>query len=68
LLSDQRDRCACCGDHKDNFKRNLHVDHDHASGQVRALLCTFCNPLIGFAKEKQERLEMALVYLNKFKK
>jgi hypothetical protein len=68
LLSNQNDSCACCGEHKSAFKRRLHVDHDHTTGQVRALLCTRCNPLVGFAKENIERLEMARTYLMKFKK
>lgn len=68
LLISQDNRCACCGAHESEFKRRLHVDHNHATGQVRALLCTRCNPLVGFAKEDVTRLEMATTYLNKFKK
>jgi hypothetical protein len=64
----QEGKCACCGRPESDFKRRLHVDHDHSTGHVRALLCTLCNPLVGFAKEKSERLEMAIAYLNKFKK
>lgn len=68
MLIAQDNRCACCGAHESEFKRRLHVDHDHVTGQVRALLCTRCNPLVGFAKEDAKRLEMAATYLNKFKK
>ena len=68
MLIAQDNSCACCGAHEDEFKRRLHVDHVHATGQVRALLCTRCNPLVGFAKEDIERLEMAATYLKKFKK
>jgi hypothetical protein len=67
LLSKQNNSCACCGKHVSEFKRRLHVDHDHATGRVRALLCTLCNPLVGFAKENINRLEMTITYLNKFK-
>lgn len=68
MLTNQNNRCACCNKHQSEFKRRLHVDHNHATGQVRALLCTLCNPLVGFAKECTERLEMTITYLNKFKK
>lgn len=68
MLLAQDNRCICCGKHKSEFKRRLHVDHDHATGQIRGLLCTLCNPLVGFAKEDVKRLEMAVTYLNKFKK
>ena len=68
LLIAQNECCACCGLHKSNFKRRLHVDHDHTTRQVRALLCTLCNPLVGFAKENIERLEMTIAYVKKFKK
>lgn len=64
----QQGRCACCQAHESEFQRRLHVDHDHTTGQVRALLCTRCNPLVGFAKEQISRLEMAAAYLRKFKK
>ena len=68
MLLTQDNKCDCCGAHKDEFKRRLHVDHDHSTGQVRALLCTRCNPLVGFAKEDITRLEMTAKYLKKFKK
>jgi len=68
MLKDQSERCACCGKHQSEFKRRLHVDHDHASGQVRALLCTKCNPGIGYFQHSVEKLEMAIRYLKKFKK
>jgi len=68
MLIAQDNRCKCCGRHKSEFKRRLHVDHDHTTGQVRSLLCTICNPLVGFAKERVDRLEMAITYLKKFLK
>lgn len=68
LLIAQKECCACCGAHKSNYKRRLHVDHEHATGQVRALLCTLCNPMVGFAKENIKRLEMTIAYVSKFKK
>lgn len=68
MLVSQGNSCACCGAHESEFKRRLHVDHEHATRQVRALLCTRCNPLVGFAKEDIARLEMTATYLKKFKK
>jgi len=43
LLEKQNQRCAICDRHKDEFKTNLCVDHDHLSGLIRGLLCTYCN-------------------------
>ncbi len=68
LYNEQAGRCACCGAHESIFKRSLHVDHDHKTGKVRGLLCTQCNPGIGYFQHSIERLEMAITYLNKFKK
>lgn len=68
LYSNQKGCCACCGKHETEFKRGLHVDHDHKSGQVRGLLCTKCNPGIGYFDDSIEKLEMAITYLRKFKK
>lgn len=68
LYESQNGNCACCGSAEENFKRNLHVDHDHETGKVRGLLCTQCNPGIGYFQDSIERLELAITYLKKFKK
>ncbi len=66
MYQQQQGKCACCGKHESEFKRGLHVDHDHSTGHVRALLCTRCNPGLGYFEDSVERLEMAITYLNKF--
>lgn len=63
----QKGRCACCGKHRSSFKRRLHVDHDHKTGRIRGLLCTQCNPGIGYFQHSVERLKQAIQYLGKFK-
>lgn len=68
LWSSQDGRCACCGAEESSHKRRLHVDHDHDTGQVRGLLCTKCNPGLGYFGDSIEKLEMAIEYLKKFKK
>ncbi len=42
-------RCAICGEAEGT--RKLHRDHNHTSGQSRALLCHGCNIAIGMIKE-----------------
>lgn len=60
----QEGRCAIC---KTPFagigKKHRHVDHDHATGQVRGLLCGSCNQGIGYFKENVEALRAAIAYL-----
>lgn len=68
MYENQRGCCDMCKRHSSEFKRRLHVDHDHVTGAVRALLCTRCNPGLGYFNHSVERLESAIVYLNKFKK
>lgn len=68
IYDTQEGCCDCCGIHESQFKRNLHVDHDHVTGQVRGLLCTRCNPGLGYFQDSIEKLEMAIAYLKKFKK
>lgn len=68
MYSDQGGRCASCGDAGGvpGGETPLCVDHSHATGRVRGLLCNPCNKLLGFAREDRQRLEMASNYLLKF--
>lgn len=68
LLASQHNVCAVCGTDGSEFKRGFHVDHDKHTGQVRGILCTKCNPGIGYFDHRIEKLEMAITYLKKFKK
>jgi hypothetical protein len=40
-----------------------HIDHDHATGKVRMILCRFCNNLLGYANDDIRILESAITYL-----
>jgi hypothetical protein len=53
--------CAICG--RVPGGRGLHVDHNHSTGAVRALLCGNCNLLIGHAGECPDILRRAAAYL-----
>jgi hypothetical protein len=37
-------------------QRNLHIDHDHETGEVRGLLCYSCNVALGASREDPARL------------
>lgn len=58
--------CKICGVHEEQHSRGkLFVDHCHATGKYRALLCTTCNSLLGMAKDNPELLAKAAEYLRK---
>lgn len=42
----QEQKCAICKKHESLFKRRLSVDHNHATGKIRALLCFRCNKFL----------------------
>ena len=65
MLDAQDGVCAICSSGKGS--RRLAVDHDHETGQVRGLLCTRCNQLIGNAKEDPEIMRRAIEYIEFFK-
>lgn len=47
----QRGVCAVCREpqpiSKKGKSKRLATDHDHVSGEIRGLLCSRCNPLLG---------------------
>lgn len=58
----QDSRCYICRFATGRYKR-LAVDHCHATGVVRGLLCKFCNRLLGVARDSVEFFERAAEYL-----
>jgi len=53
--------CGICRQPLESFSR-IHVDHCHASGRVRGLLCSGCNTGLGFL-ERKDFVRLALSYL-----
>lgn len=43
MLENQNHRCLICDKHEDDVKTRLAVDHNHITGEIRGLLCTYCN-------------------------
>jgi hypothetical protein len=61
LEAAQGGKCAMCrGDQKEGHR--FHIDHDHATGAVRGLLCTRCNMALG-VYEQPGFVESADAYL-----
>lgn len=53
MLRLQDGKCAGC---ETSAAGVFHVDHDHATGAVRALLCAGCNRGMGYMKDNSETL------------
>lgn len=52
LFELQGGRCAICHTHQDQMGERLAVDHDHATGKVRGLLCRPCNQSLGMHEKR----------------
>lgn len=63
LLSAQDGVCAICGGEQTHGRTFLDVDHDHATGAIRGLLCSHCNRAIGFLLDDPVRMRAAAAYL-----
>jgi hypothetical protein len=64
LLSAQGGTCAICKKANENG-RQLAVDHDHATGAVRGLLCSPCNTSLGGFGDNRSTLIAAIPYLDR---
>lgn len=65
MLLQQHGVCAICGgtSARADGDGSLVVDHDHATGSVRALLCNLCNVGIGHLRDDPRILRAAIAYL-----
>lgn len=62
-LASQRGCCAICKIGADVLGETLAVDHDHATGFVRGLLCAKCNRMLGCATDRPDVLRAGAEYL-----
>lgn len=70
MFKKQKGLCAGCGLPESTMGRNgdvirLAVDHDHATGAVRGLLCRRCNTGLGHFNDDHTRLIKLVAYLTK---
>lgn len=65
LIYKQHFRCAICDEKLSKDNRQVHVDHNHKTGQVRGILCRRCNLAIGSFNDDIAILMRAVAYLSK---
>lgn len=68
LSAAQDDKCRLCGNHASANRHGLlYVDHDHATGKVRALLCPNCNAAVGLFRDDASLMRAAANYVEEFR-
>jgi hypothetical protein len=66
MLAGQGGCCdVCFSDSPGSGRRQFCVDHDHATGRVRGLLCHACNAALGLMRDSPALLEHAAAYLRR---
>jgi hypothetical protein len=63
MLERQGGKCAICRTDTPGGRGRFHVDHCHATGRVRGLLCSDCNLGLGRFKDDTELLQTAADYI-----
>ena len=64
MYVNQKGICPICGDFVLN--KNMQVDHNHKTGEIRSLLCARCNSLLGWIEPNPKLTQPALDYLSNF--
>ena len=59
MVARQEGKCLVCLQEP----KRLYIDHDHATGKIRGLLCNRCNAGLGFLGDDVERVRAAARYL-----
>lgn len=65
MLAAQDNCCAICRSPEPNHFRGWNIDHCHAGGQVRGVLCHHCNLMLGNARDNPALLLAAADYLKR---
>lgn len=67
MMDEQLGSCAICNTAlitcEDKYRP--HIDHCHNTGEIRGILCHYCNVGLGMFKDSTTNLTNALIYLNK---
>lgn len=66
MLETQDNCCAICGYEFGAVQGDTYVDHCHATGVVRGLLCRKCNTGIGMFNDNTASLANAIDYLQQY--
>lgn len=64
MLEEQDGGCGICGTTEPGGHGRFHTDHDHATDEVRGLLCTGCNVKLA-TLEDGDFVEKATAYLRR---
>jgi len=68
MFAAQKGVCASCGNPETAIVKRtgkpkmLHIDHDHETGTVRALLCQDCNIALGHLRHNSKRIQALFSY------
>jgi hypothetical protein len=63
ILASQEGGCAICGGPQVAPHKHLCVDHCHATGKIRGLLCSPCNKSLGLFRDNPDTLRAAAQYI-----
>ncbi len=64
MLAEQGGGCCICRKPPPD-NGSLHVDHEHATGEVRGLLCVSCNNALGALQENIDIFRAAIDYIDR---
>ncbi len=66
MIAAQDNRCLCCGTLFGLLRAHRpYVDHDHATGRIRGILCLICNTVLGRAADNPKLLRKLARYLER---
>lgn len=66
VFRNEPENCEICGNKQTIGNRKyLCYDHDHSTGEFRGWLCNHCNYLLGYARDDQNILAKAILYLKR---